>query len=150
MDISPFTYIPSLIGQPMLVRIEQEDEKYSVKIGDAFLGTMVQDDEAEFGWKTDDALLLEELPELSMAIREQEAISNLPHAIKEMFPNDLTGWDWAEDESLKLIARPETDLEEFACVIRDQINEVVLFEKDLTVYLGQEGNSEVKEIQINS
>jgi hypothetical protein len=27
---------------------------------------------------------------------------------------------------------------------------VVLFEKDLTVYLGQEGNSEVKEIHINS
>jgi len=133
----------------MLVRLDQDNEVYSVTIGDTYLGAMIQDDNAEFGWRTDDHLLLEELPDLSMALKEQEAIGNLPFALTEMYPNDLIGWEWNEDETMKLIAHPETDLTEFADVIRDQVDEVVLFEKDLIILLGKEGSSDIEEIHIN-
>jgi hypothetical protein len=76
-------------------------------------------------------------------------MQNLPYALKELYPDELIGWDWS-GENLKLIAQPDTDLEEFACVIRDQINEVVLFEKGMTVYLGKEGSPEKRAIRINS
>jgi len=149
MHTSTFTYTPIKVGEPMLVRIDQDDEVYNVTIGDAYLGTMVKDDDAEFGWQTDDDLLRDELPDLSMALKEQAAIYNLPFALKEMYPNDLLGWDWNEDDSLKLIAHPDVNLSEFASVIRDQVYDVVLFDKDLIIYLGKEGSEQIEEIYIN-
>lgn len=151
MYTNTFTYIPTKVGEPMLVRIDQDDEVYNVTIGDAYLGNMVQDDNAPYGWLISEEwpLLLEEIPELSMALREQEAIANLPYALKEQYTENLIAWAWEEDGSLKMIAHPDLDLEEFASVIRDQIDEVVLFEKDLIVYLGKEGSGEIEEIHIN-
>ena len=150
MHTSTFTYTPIKVGEPMLVRIDQDDEVYNVTIGDTYLGTMIKDDEAEFGWQTDDQLLRDELPDISMALKEQAAIYNLPFALKELYTENLIGWDWNENDSLKLIAHPETDLKEFADTIRDQIYDVVLFDKDLIIYLGKEGSAEIEEIHINS
>lgn len=149
MHTSTFTYIPNKVGEPMSIRIDQDDEIYNVTIGDTYLGTMVKDDEAEFGWQTDDQLLKDELPDLSLALKEQAAIYNLPFALKDLYTENLIGWDWNEDDTLKLIAHPNVDLQEFAIAIREQIYDVVLFDKDLIIYLGQEGSNEVEEIHIN-
>lgn len=150
MHTQTFTYIPIKVGEPMTVRIDQDDEFHHVTIGDTYLGTMIQDDNSEFGWETDDQLLKGELPDLSLALREEKAIYNLPFALKDLFPNDIIDWEWKDDQSLSLISHPETDIEEFASVIRDQINEVVLFEKAVIVYLKQEGNQSIEEIHVNS
>lgn len=121
----------------------------NVTMGDSHEGSMLKDDGAEFGWRTEDALLLEVLPDLSMTLKEREAMGNLPYALAEMFPSEITAWEWTGDEQLKISAQPETDLKDFAGVIRDQVDEVVLFEKDLILYLGKEGSSAVEEIHIN-
>lgn len=151
MHTSKFTYIPVKVGEPMIVQIDQDDEVYNVTIGGAYLGNMVRDEDAPYGWEiTDDwPLLIEEIPELSMAIKEQEAIFNLPYALKDLYAENLVGWDWNEDDSLKLIAHPDVEIQEFANTIRDQIYDVVLFDKDLIIYLGKEGSGEVEEIHIN-
>jgi len=149
MHTSTFTYTPNKVGVPMSIRIDQDDEFHHVTIGDTHLGTMVKDDEAEFGWQTDDQLLKDELPDLSLALKEQAAIYNLPFTLKDLYTENLIGWDWNEDDSLKLIAHPSIDLEEFANTIRDQIYDVVLFDKDLIIYLGKEGSADVEEIHIN-
>lgn len=149
MHTSKFTYTPTIVGEPMIVRIDQDDEFHHVTIGDTFLGTMVQDDEAEYGWKTDDELLKEELPDLAMALKEEKAIYNLPFALKDLFGQNIVNWDWNDDESLNLIAHQDVHLCEFASTIRDQVNEVVLFEKDLIIHLVKEGSSEVEDIHIN-
>lgn len=149
MHTSKFTYIPTRVGEPMIARIDRDDEFHHVTIGDTFIGTMIENDEAEFGWQTDDQLLKDELPDLSMALKEQAAIYNLPFALKDLFGENLIGWDWNDDESLKLVAHAHIDLSEFASTIRDQVNEVVLFEKDLIIHLVKEGSSEVEDIHIN-
>lgn len=152
MHTSTFTYIPIKVGEPMLVTIDRDDEFNHVTIGDTYLGVMVQNDDAPYGWQTEDALLLEELPDLSMALKEQKAIYNLPYALKEQYGENLVGWDWDDNEEdvLKLIAHQDTDLVDFAGVLRDQVNEVVLFEKAVIIYLSKEGSDEVEEIHINS
>lgn len=149
MHTSKFTYTPAKVGEPMIARIDRDDEFHHVTIGDTFIGTMVQNDNAEFGWQTDDELLKEELPDLSMALKEQAAIYNLPFALKDLFGENIVDWDWNDDESLNLIAHADIDLSEFSSTIRDQIYDVVLFDKDLIIYLGQEGSNEVEEIHIN-
>lgn len=149
MNKNTFTYIPNLSGEPMLVHLGQHGE-VNVTIGDSHQGSLVQDDGAEFGWRTEDPLLQEILPDLSLALKEREAMENLPYALKQIYPGELIAWDWTEDENLKLIAHPETDLKIFAEMIRNQVNEVVLFEKDLILYLGKEGSLSVEEIRINA
>jgi hypothetical protein len=148
MHTQTFTYIPIKVGEPMTVRIDQDDEFHHVTIGDTYLGTMIEDD-SDLGWKTEDQPLLDELPDLAMALREEKAIYNLPFALKELFPNDVIDWEWKEDDSLNLLAHPETDLEEFASVIRGQINEIVLFDKAVIIHLIQDGNKNGEEIHVN-
>ncbi|WP_167293467.1 hypothetical protein [Pedobacter sp. SG908] len=133
----------------MLIRIDQDDEIYNVTIGDTYLGTMVKDDNAEYGWQTEDQMLKDELPDLSLALKEQEAIYNLPFALKDLYTENIVDWDWSEDDSLNIIVHPDVDLQEFANTIRDQVYDVVLFDKDLIIHLHQEGNNEVEEIHIN-
>jgi len=101
----------------------------NVTIGDSHQRFLLQDDGIKFGWRTEDPLLQQILLDLSLVLKEPEAMENLPYAIKEIYPGGLIAWDWTEDESLKMIARPETDLKNFAGMIRNQVNEVVLFEK---------------------
>ncbi|WP_316846414.1 hypothetical protein [Pedobacter psychrodurus] len=148
MNTDPFTYIPINPGEPMLIHLIRDGE-FKVIIGGSHQGSVVQDDSAEFGWRTEDPLLLEVLPDLSMVLREREAMGNLPYALKEMYPAEIIAWEWTEDGQLKIITRPETDLKAFADMVRDQVNEVVLFEKDLIIYLFKEAGSGVKEIHIN-
>jgi hypothetical protein len=149
MHTSTFQYIPVKVGEPMLIRIDQDDEFHHVTIGDTFLGTMEQDDDAPYGWRTDDKLLLEELPELSMALKEEKAVYNLPFALKDLFGQNIVDWDWNDDGSLKLKAQADLDLSEFADTIRNQVNEVVLFDKDVIIHLFKEGCSKVEDIHIN-
>lgn len=149
MHTSTFTYIPAKVGAPMLVTIDQDDEVLNVTIGETYLGSMVEDEKSPFGWHTDDPLLLEELPDLSMALKEEKAMYNMPYALKDLFGDSINEWDWEDDQNLKLIAHPDLDLAEFADAIRDQINEVVLFDKTMVINLSQEGNPEVEEININ-
>ncbi|RQO79115.1 hypothetical protein DBR40_05190 [Pedobacter sp. KBW01] len=133
----------------MVVTIDQDDEVLNVTIGDKYLGSMVEDSTSPYGWQTTDPLLLEELPDLSMALKEEDAMGNLPYALKKLFSDSLIGWAWIDDQNLKLIAHPDLDLQEFADTIRDQINEIVLFDKTMVINLSQAGNSEVEEIYIN-
>ncbi|MNI04036.1 hypothetical protein D3C87_755640 [compost metagenome] len=149
MHTSTFTYIPAKVGKQMLVTIDQDDEVLNVTIGDTYLGSMVEDKTSPFGWQTTDPLLLDELPDLSMALKEEKAMANLPHALKDKFGQNVISWDWTDDQNLTLIAHPGLDLAEFADAIRDQINEIVLFDKTMVINLTQEGNSEVEEIYIN-
>jgi len=149
MHTRTFSYIPGKVGQPMIVTIDQDDEVLNVTIGDTYLGSMVEDEKSLFGYQTTDQLLLDELPDLSMALREEKAMANLPYALKDLFGENLIGWSWEDDQNLKLISHPDLDLSEFANAIRDQINEVVMFDKTMVVYLTQEGSSEVEEIYIN-
>lgn len=119
-------------------------------IGDTFLGSMIEDDHAEFGFTTGDELLRAELEDFSRAYREALQIENLPVALHEQYGECLIGWSWTADKHLKIIAHYDVDLIDFAGVLRDQINEVVLFEKPLIVYLSKEGSGEVEEIHVNS
>lgn len=149
MHTSTFTYIPTKVGVPMIVTIDQDDEVLNVTIGDKYFGSMVEDENSPYGWETSDPLLLEELPDLSMALKEETAMGNLPYALKDLFGENIITWDWDDDQNLKLIAHPDLDLAEFADAIRDQINEIVLFDKTMVINLSQEGNLEVEEININ-
>ncbi|MBO9671979.1 MAG: hypothetical protein J7577_00935 [Sphingobacteriaceae bacterium] len=149
MHTRTFTYIPTKIGSPMLVTIDQDDEVLNVTIGDTYLGSMVEDEKSEYGWQTDDPLLLDELPDLSMALKEEEAMANLPYAIKDLFGESIINWEWEDDQNLKLIAHQDLDISEFADAIRDQVNELVLFDKTMVISLTQEDISKVEEIYIN-
>lgn len=149
MHTSTFTYIPAKVGEPMLVTIDQDDEVLNVTIGDTYLGSMVEDEDSPFGWETTDPLLLEELPDLSMALKEEKSMSDLPHALKDKYGENVISWEWIDDQNLNLITHPGVDLQEFADTIRDQINEIVLFDKTMVINLSQEGNSEIEEIYIN-
>jgi len=143
-----FTYTHINTGEPMLIHLVHSGA-VNVTMRESHQGSMLQDDGAEFGWRTEDALLLELLPDLSRILKEREAMENLPYALKEMYPIELIGWEWTEEEQLKITARPETSLGDFADVIRDQVNEVVLFDNNLILYLGKESSSAVEEIHIN-
>lgn len=151
MHTRTFKYIPTKVGEEMIVTIDQDDEVLNVTIGDTYLGSMVEDANSPYGWETDDQLLIDELPELSMALKEESAMANLPHALKDMYGESIVDWEWGEyGDELELIASNDIDdLTEFADTIRDQINEVVLFDKHLTIYLIKQGNSEIEEIAVN-
>lgn len=82
MNKNTFTYIPIVSGEPMLVHLGQHGE-VNVKMSDSNQVSMVQDDDADFGWRTEDPLLQEILPDLSLALKEREAIENLPYSLKK-------------------------------------------------------------------
>lgn len=144
-----FEYTSPLTGNLSPAKLEQDDEVINVTIGNNYLGKMVEDSSSPFGFVTDDQLLREELEYLSMAYKEALAIDNLPAALHQLFGQSLTGWTWTNDKDLKLIAHPDIDLPEFSHVIRDQINEVVLFDKPLTIFLSKEGSGDIEEINVN-
>ncbi|GGG97221.1 hypothetical protein GCM10007422_08930 [Pedobacter zeae] len=131
----------------MLVTIDQDDEVLNVTIGDTYLGSMVENEQSPYGWETTDPLLLEELPDLSMALKEEKAMENLPYALKDLFGESIAYWEWEDDQNLRVIAHPDLDLSEFANAIRDQINEIVLFDKTMVINLSQ--NDKTEEIYIN-
>ncbi|MBB4107761.1 hypothetical protein [Pedobacter zeae] len=147
MHTRTFTYIPTKVGSPMLVTIDQDDEVLNVTIGDTYLGSMVENEQSPYGWETTDPLLLEELPDLSMALKEEKAMENLPYALKDLFGESIAYWEWEDDQNLRVIAHPDLDLSEFANAIRDQINEIVLFDKTMVINLSQ--NDKTEEIYIN-
>lgn len=149
MTTNEFEYIPINTGVKTLVKLEQDDEIIKVTMGDEYLGTMIEDPNAEFGYTTDNDALKSELEHLSMAIKENEALHNLPDALHEIYGKRLVGWSWIENQDLKLIADPETNLEEFSDELSKQINELVLFYQSVTIFLSKEGSGEVKEIHIN-
>lgn len=132
-----------------MARVDQDDEVINVTIGDTYLGTMTEDSSSPYGFTTDDPLLQDELEHFSMAYKEALAIENLPASLHEMYGESLIGWTWTDDKDLKLIAHPDMDLVDFAGVIRDQIYELVMFDKSLTIYLSKEGSSDVEEIFVN-
>lgn len=144
-----FDYIPIKVGQKMTAKFEQDDEIINVTVGDTYLGTMVEDTDSEFGFVTEDEPLLVELEGISMAYKEAVAIENLPAALHQLFGENLIGWGWTDDKDLKVIAHPDIDLVEFAGVIKDQIYDVVLFDKPLIVYLSKAGSSDEQEIHVN-
>lgn len=149
MFIYEFEYLSPKIGEPMTARVEQDDEIINVTVGDTYVGTMTEDHSSPFGFKTDDDLLQHELEHFTMAYREALAIENLPAALHELYGSNLIGWTWTEDKDLKIVAHPDIDLQEFADVIRDQINEVILFDRPLTIFLSKEGSGEVQKINVN-
>lgn len=149
MHIFEFEYYSPELGGPMTAKTAQDDEFIFVTVGDTSLGAMVEDSSSPYGFKTDDPLLQKELEHFAMAYKEALAIDNLPAAIHQLFGQTLTGGTWTEDRDLKLIAHPDMDLIEFADVIRDQINDVILFDKPLTIYLSKEGSGDVEEIFVN-
>lgn len=145
-----FNYIPTKVGEKMTARIDQDDEIWNVTVGDTYLGTMVEDSDSEFGFTTEDEALQAELADFTLAYKEAIAVDNFPVALHDMYGENLIAWTWTDDKDLKIIAHPDTDLVDFAGVLRDQINEVVLFEKPLIVYLSKEGSGDVEEIHVNS
>jgi hypothetical protein len=144
-----FEYHSPILNETMTAKTAQDDEFIFVTVGDTSLGAMVEDSNSPYGYTTEDPLLQRELEHFTMAYKEALAIDNLPSALHQLFGQNLTGWAWTGDKDLKLIAHPDMDLVEFAGVIRDQINEVVLFDKPLTIYLSKEGSGDVEEIFIN-
>ena len=149
MSTYEFEMIPVKNGEKIIAKFEQDDEIINVTIGDRYLGTMVEDSNSEFGFVTEDEALQEELQDISMAFREAIAIDNLPEALHEMYGQNLIAWSWTDRKDLKIIAHPDTDLEEFNQRIVMEVNEIVLFDKSLTIFLSKEGSGEVKEIYIN-
>jgi len=144
-----FQYTSPRTGRSLLARLDQDDETINVTIGNIYLGTMVEDSSSPFGFATDDPLLQDELAYFTLAYKEALAIENLPVALHNMYGANLIGWTWTDDQNLKIVAHPDMDLKDFAEVIRDQINEVIMFEKPMTIYLSKEGSGEVKEIAVN-
>jgi len=144
-----FDYTPIKVGEKMTAKFEQNDEIINVTVGDTYLGTMVEDSNSEYGFITEDELLQAELEGISMAYKEAVAIENLPAALHQLYGDNLIGWSWTDNKDLKVIAHPDTDLIEFAGVIKDQIYDVVLFDRPLIVYLSKEGSGDVQEIHIN-
>lgn len=74
---------------------------------------------------------------------------DLPAALHSIYGENLIAWSWIGETDLKIIAHPDTDLTEFAGVIRDQMDSVVAFDDPLTIYLSKEGSGDVEEILVN-
>lgn len=144
-----FEYHSPELGGPVTAKVAHDDEFIFVTVGDTSLGAMVEDSNSSYGFTTDDPLLQKELEHFTIAYKEALAIDNLPTALHQLFGQSLTGWTWTEDKDLKLIAHPDMDLVEFAHIIRDHINDLILFDKPLTIYLSKEGSGDVEEIFVN-
>lgn len=149
MTTYDFTYKSIPDGELKTVTIDQDDEVLNITLDGVYLGSIVPDKSSEFGYNTENEALKPELESIAMALLEDEAMNNLPVALKEMYGENLIGWAW-DGKDLKLIAHPDADLVEFSGVIRDQIDEIVLFEQPLLIYLSKEGSGEVMVIQVNS
>jgi len=149
MSTFEFEYIDKDSKEPVIAKFEQDDEIINVTIGDRYLGTMIEDTNSEFGFVTEDQALQEELEDISMAFKEAIAIDNLPEALHEMYGQRLIAWSWTNTKGLKVIAHHDTDLGELKERIVSEVNEIVLFDKSLTIFLSKEGSGEVKEIYIN-
>lgn len=150
MNTYDFTYKKNRTGEVTTVTIDQDDEVLNVTLDGVYLGNMVPDAQAEFGYSTENEELKPEIKSIAFALNEIDAMNNLPAALHQMYGDNLIGWTWTDNKDLKVIAHPDVDLIEFTGVIRDQIHDVVLFEKPLLVYLSKEGSGQVEEIHVNS
>lgn len=132
-----FQYISAIKGDKWICIIEDDEEVLKVTVNGNYSGTLIKDKSKEFGFTTEDELLKPELEGLTMAMKEEDAITNFPIALKILFGNAIIDWDFDSNDNLILILADNVHLQTFATHLVYQLKNVVLFSKPLMIYLKQ-------------
>lgn len=131
------------------VLINVDDEFYFTSVNGNFLGSFIQDDNAEFGYSTEDLELQEYIEGISMHLKDDSGKLELADKLMARYAENLISYQYTNNDILELIAHDDTDLEDFGNVIKDLIYDDVTFESKLSVVLSKENDDYTFEFDIN-
>ena len=135
--------------KPVKVVINQDDEFYFVMVDGEYIGSMVHDDKADFGFEAEETALIPYLEGISGHFKEQCEKSDFECTLTVVHGDKIVSTLFINDETLEVAISPETNLEEFAAKIQESIYDIVSFETRLHVILSKEGDDSTIEIGIN-
>lgn len=131
------------------VLINIDDEFHFTSVNGNFLGSFIQDDNAEFGYSTEDLELQEYIEGISMHLKDDSCKLELADKLMAQYGENLVSYQYTNNDILELIAHEDTDLEDFGNVIKDLIYDYVEFESKLSVVLSKENDDYTFEFDIN-
>lgn len=128
--------------------VESSGECYSVKLDDAFLGTMWQDQNKGMQWVTEDQSLEDHLWDISAALSEAFSRKGFPTILQGAY-SEIIDVDWKTSETLEVVLREDVDLEVFSVFLKDEVLNLVDFEEHLDLILKKQKDDYFKIIGIN-
>lgn len=131
------------------VLINVDDEFHFTSVNGNFLGSFIQDDNAEFGYSTEDIELQEYIESISMYLKDDSGKHQLADKLMARYGENLVSYQFTNDDVLELVAHPDTDLEDFGHVIKDLIYDDVEFESKLSVVLSKESDDYTFDFDVN-
>lgn len=149
MYIHGLRYISAVTNATIACEIKHTEEYLIISFNGKFIGTLTPQPSAEFGYVTENEFLKPELKSLSIAIKEDSAITMLPVQLKKIFGKDIVDWDFDEGDNIHINLSDEVNLERFESEIRKKISTLVSFSKPLIVFLKQSRITYVKQIHVN-